>query len=232
MTSLSAGDCGRYEHSGVRPPPGVPVPRAGGPAGSYSRRGRRPLGNSLAVLLRVPERSDEPQNLEGHRLHSRTSMAPARRVDGFTLPAPHWGDQGLSRDAGALRARPASAWRCRPRCEDRGNLRGPRGGGAAHPRPGLRPVPRVAHARSSGGNVPAQAIGASDSRRKLEASCETYEERAARRNHGKGDGETDDRHEHPLFHEVLARLRRPQVADLAEGVGPPRLIGVSVKHEA
>ena len=105
------------------------------------------MGDSVAVLLRVPERRDQPADLEERCDVARTRMAAATGLDGVSVEPPDRRNRRLPPGAGKVRAAAASAWRGRSRRPDRGYLHRTRGGGPTHPVPRFLAVPGTPHPR-------------------------------------------------------------------------------------
>ena len=110
MTTAEPGDCRRHEPPRLRAPTGVAGRRFGVCAHGRSRRRRSGVGDSLAVLLRVPERGHQPQNLERRGDYPGAGMAPVRSVDRIAIEPHDRRDRGLHGHSGAIRTSPPTLW--------------------------------------------------------------------------------------------------------------------------
>ena len=123
---LKHSDCGRYEPARVRAPQGIPRARNS----LYDRAGacrREPgVGDSLALLLRIPECCNKPPNLERHGNLAGARMAATRSLGHIAKQPPARRDRRLSQGFEQPRAAAAGAWCGRTRCPDRRALSGAR----------------------------------------------------------------------------------------------------------
>ena len=106
------------------------------------------MGDSLAVLLRVPERGHQPANLERRGDDLGAGMAPIRSVDRIAIKPHDRRDRGLRGHSGAVRTSPSRCRRSGPRRPHCRALRCSRGRDLAHMRPGLLSVSGAAYTQS------------------------------------------------------------------------------------
>ena len=149
-TAVSRGRRG-HERPRLRTSSGYPAPCGGSPIRDRARRGQPGLGNSVAVLPRVPERRHQPQDMETDSHPHGRGMAATPRLGGFAFEPPDWRNGWFP--AAARRSGPAAPGprTRRPRCPDRRDLRCPRGGRALHLRSRFLTLPRTAYSQSASG---------------------------------------------------------------------------------
>lgn len=136
-------DCGRYQSPRLCASPGVERARnrRGGRARTCRRHPR--LGDSVAVLLRVPERRDEPPDLERRCNDTGTRMEATPRLGCVAVEPSDRRDRRLPRHPEQVRPASAGHRRRRTRCPGCGSLCRAWCGGVADARPGLLPVSRT-----------------------------------------------------------------------------------------